>query len=189
MREYLTGPTLDALAVIGRQTIYVTGPGYDDIGKLLSALGVEYKLFNGKYDCNLLFLNCGTADALDSAQLKSFVERAGCLYAPDLTSRIVPRAFLGCFHPSGGGVSGTVRALVVDQGIRETTGQSVDITIDLDNWSLLAASSEDTLCKLHPVHLMQGIPSWLSSTSGRELSSTIICKLQAKRTRCPSTWP
>jgi hypothetical protein len=145
--EYPAGPNLAALATIGTQKIYVTTPGFDDIGKVLSAIGVDYEPFVGTYDCDLFFLNCGTSDTVDSSRLRAFVEAGGCFYASDLTSSIVTEAFPGSFTFGGSGTSGTVKAEVVDPELRDVIGPRVDVHFDMPSWSVLAACSGDTLVR------------------------------------------
>jgi len=145
--EYPAGPNLAALAAIGRQKIYVTTSGYDDIGRVLTAIGVDYEPFAGTYDCDLFFLNCGTSDTVNASSLRKFVESGGCLYASDLTSSIVTEAFPGSFTFGGNGTSGTVKAEVVDPELREVIGPRVDVHFDMPAWSVLAACTGDTLVR------------------------------------------
>jgi|SRR5664279_1942676 len=145
--EYPAGGNLAALATIGKQKIYVTTPGYDDIGQVLSAIGVGYEPFVGTYDCDLFFLNCGTSDGVDSSRLREFVHAGGCLYASDLTSSIVTDAFPGAFTFGGSGTSGTVQAEVVDSELRDVIGPRVDVHFDMNSWSVLNACSGDTLVR------------------------------------------
>ena len=51
--------------------ISVTEPGYDDIGKILRSMNIEYDHFWKRgFDCDVLFLNCGTADSINISKLK-----------------------------------------------------------------------------------------------------------------------
>lgn len=145
--EYPAGPNLAALATIGAQVIEVTSPGFDNIGSVLSAIGVEHVPFSGTYACDLLFLNCGTHDTIDPARLRDFVERGGCLYASDLTSAVLSRAFPDQFQFTGTGSAGEVGAEVVDEELEGVIGGLVDITFDMGGWSVLAASSGTTLVR------------------------------------------
>jgi hypothetical protein len=87
------GQYLEKLARRWKRKIYVTSSWYDDIGKVLDAMGVAFEPFPGAYDCDLLFVNCGTRDQLNLEKLRGFVHAGGCLYASDLTSSLIVSAF------------------------------------------------------------------------------------------------
>ena len=53
-----------------KKTIYVSSSGFDNIGDVLTSMGVSFSPFTGRFDCDILFLNCGTKDYVDTAQLK-----------------------------------------------------------------------------------------------------------------------
>ena len=67
----------------------------------LKSMGADFEPFGGKYDCDLLFINCGTGDRLDAGKLRSFVHSGGCLYASDLTSGLITEAFPGVIRFGG----------------------------------------------------------------------------------------
>jgi hypothetical protein len=64
------GQYLEKVARRWKCKIYVTSSGYDDIGKVLDSMGVAFEPFPGAYDCDLLFVNCGTGDHLNPAALR-----------------------------------------------------------------------------------------------------------------------
>jgi hypothetical protein len=68
-------------------------------------MGVTFEPFGNEYNCDLLFVNCGTRDLLDPASLRRFVHADGGLYASDLTSGLITNAFPGIFRFGGSGVS------------------------------------------------------------------------------------
>lgn len=140
-----TGPYLDQLARRWKRKIYVTAPRYDNIGQVLSSMGVEFEPFSGAYDCDLLFVNCGTNDIVDPGELRSFVERGGCLYASDLTSGLMQAAFPGRFRFAGSGRAGDVAATIVDEELREVVGDSTTIHFDLGSWAVLDGCDGETL--------------------------------------------
>src|SRR5664279_1738297 len=80
LTEYPPGPNLVRL---GAQKVYVTRPGNDNIGEILTSMDVEFLPFLGTFDCSLLFVNCGTPDQIDPGKLAEFVRAGGCLYASD----------------------------------------------------------------------------------------------------------
>lgn len=98
-----------------RQKIYVTSKHYDDIGEVLRSINLDFEPFVGKYDCDILFINCGTSDHIDSRELASFVNRGGCLYASDLASSHIQAAFPGKISFSNTGSSCKIFADVIDQ--------------------------------------------------------------------------
>lgn len=49
-----SGPYLDKLARRWTRTIQVTSAGYDNIGAVLTSMGVEFEPFVGAYDSNLV---------------------------------------------------------------------------------------------------------------------------------------
>lgn len=121
-----------------RRRIYVTSPGYDDIGRVLKSMGVGYQSFSGSYDCSLLFVNCGTPDAVDPRKLVEFVDAGGCLYASDLAGDLLGIAFPELFVFAGrGGRTGEIDALVVDRELREISGRMIRIRFDMGSWKVL----------------------------------------------------
>ena len=138
------GPYLAQLARRWVRKVYVTSPGYDDIGAVLHSMGVTFEPFRG-YDCDLLFVNCGTEDHVDAARLRSFVHEGGCLYASDLTSSLIEAAFPGSFRFGGSGRAGNVAANVVDDDLRQVVGDSTTIHFDLDSWAVLDGCEGETL--------------------------------------------
>ncbi len=122
----------------GRRKIYVTTPGFDDIGQVLRSMNVAYEPFSGAYDCSLLFVNCGTSDTLDPRRLREFVDSGGCLYVSDLAGDRLEQAFPELFVFDGrGGSTGEIDALVVDRELREISGRIIKIRFDMSAWKVL----------------------------------------------------
>jgi hypothetical protein len=139
------GPHLAKLARRWSRKIYVTSPGWDNIGEVLSSMGVMFEPFRGGYDCDLLFVNCGTGDLLDPASLQRFVHAGGCLYASDLTSGLIADAFPGMFRFGGSGLAGMVAANVADDELRQVVGDSTTVRFDMASWSVLEGCQGETL--------------------------------------------
>jgi hypothetical protein len=139
------GQYLEKVARRWTRKIYVTSSGYDDIGKVLDSMGVAFEPFPGTYDCDLLFVNCGTGDHPSPDELRSFVHAGGCLYASDLTSSLIMRAFPGSFRFRGSGKPGKVAAKVVDDELRQVVGDKTDIHFDLSGWAVLEGCQGETL--------------------------------------------
>ena len=123
----------------------MTSSGYDDIGKILDSMGVAFEPFPGTYDCDLLFVNCGTGEHPSPDELRSFVHAGGCLYASDLTSSLIMSAFPGSFRFAGNGSPGQVAANVVDDELRQVVGDKTDIHFDLSGWAVLEGCQGETL--------------------------------------------
>lgn len=162
-----SGPYLDKLARRWTRTIQVTTSGYDDIGAVLTALGVTFEPFTGGYDSDLLFVNCGTGDSLDPARLRRFVDAGGCLYASDLASGLITQAFPGMFTFTGSGSSGHIRASVLDEELREVVGDSTTIYFDLSSWSVLGSCRGQTLVEAAVGGPYSGQPLMVEAESGR----------------------
>jgi hypothetical protein len=140
-----SGPYLAKLARRWSRKIYVTSSGWDDIGEVLVSMGVAFEPFTGQYDCDLLFVNCGTSDALDPKSLQRFVRAGGCLYASDLTSSMIANAFPGIFRFEDSGQVGMVAANIVDDELRQVVGDSTTVHFDMASWSVLERCQGETL--------------------------------------------
>jgi len=117
--------------------ITVTSAGYDNIATILDSLNITYQKFSGNFDCNILFLNCGTKDSINTNELKKFVEKGGLLYASDLTSSIITSAFPNYFDFSGTGFIGKKKALVIDEELKSILGNEIEVYFDMPLWSVL----------------------------------------------------
>src|SRR5215203_4835783 len=139
------GPHLAKLARHWSRKIYVTSPHWDNIGEVLSSMGVMFEPFQGAYNCDLLFVNCGTKDRLDATCLQRFVYAGGCLYSSDLTSSLTADAFPGMFRFGGSGRAGMVAANVVDHELRQVVGDSTMVNFDLATLAVLEGCQGETL--------------------------------------------
>ena len=116
----------------------VTEPMYDDIGSILNTLELQYRAFNKvKYDCDILFVNCGTTDNIEPNELRTYVEQGGCLYISDLASAHLEAAFPGCISYSNTGTSGVFKAKISDEDLQSIIGVEFDVTYDLGAWSVV----------------------------------------------------
>lgn len=169
MTEYPPGPNLAALAAIGRQKIYVTSPHYDNIGKVLSSLGVEFEPFAGHYDCDLLFINCGTGDRIDVQAVRALVEGGGGVYSSDLAASVVEAAFPEKlkFGGPGGCVSGSAKAHVIDAELAGVLGPSIDVTFDAAACRRLTVCHGSTLLAASGGILPSGYPIMVEVEHGQ----------------------
>lgn len=106
---------------------------------------MDFEPFSGEYDCDLLFVNCGTRDRLNAVELQRFVHAGGCLYASDRTSGLIAEAFPGMFRFKGSGEEGMVAAKVIDDELRSVVGKSTTIYFDMPSWSILESCRGETL--------------------------------------------
>ncbi len=120
-----------------QMNILVSSPCYDNAGKVLSSLNLEYKPYAGKLDCNFFFLNCGTSDHVSPQQIKNFVLDGGCLYASDLTIDIINRAFPGNFEFRFTGKKQNIKARVLSEDLSAIIGDTIDIYFDMAEWAIL----------------------------------------------------
>ncbi|MCL1818321.1 MAG: hypothetical protein FWG35_05265 [Spirochaetaceae bacterium] len=56
--------------------ICVSSPCFDNIGQILDSLKISYNAFNEKhFNCDVLFLNCGTPDSIDPPKIEQICEK------------------------------------------------------------------------------------------------------------------
>lgn len=149
------------------QKIYVTSKHYDDIGEVLRSINLDFEPFVGKYDCDILFINCGTSDHIDSRELASFVNRGGCLYASDLASSHIQAAFPGKISFSNTGSSCKIFADVIDQELLQITDRQIEIQFDLGSWSVLNQTKGKVLLRASQGNAYSGKPIMISFQYGR----------------------
>jgi hypothetical protein len=122
--------------------IQVTSPCYDNIGRILESLNIGYSPFDGTFNCNLLFINCGTKDVISTSRLTDFVANGNVAYISDQASWIVKEAFPGYFNFEGNtGKISTVNARVADTEIKDFIGDRVKVFFDMPGWSKLKSIS------------------------------------------------
>lgn len=162
-----SGPYLEKLARRWSRRIYVTSPHWDNIGQVLNSMGVTFEPFRGKYDCDLLFVNCGTRDRLDPESLRRFVEAGGCLYASDKTSSLIDSIFPGVFRFAGSGQAGLVAANIVDDELRQVVGDMTNVYFDLPDWSVLQECRGESLVEAAQGTVYAGRPLMVEIEFGR----------------------
>lgn len=129
LTQYPPGPSLASLSP--KLKVRVTSVGtWDNIGQVLTSMGVAFEPFENQYDAAILFANCGTPDRLDAGYLRSFVEDGGCFYASDLQASTVLSAFPDLFTAVNPIPSGDMIARVEDQELASIIGRSVKIHFD-----------------------------------------------------------
>lgn len=140
--------------------INVSSPMYDNIGQILSSLKIPYSNFNThKFQCDLLFLNCGTTDSVNRRELHDFVNNGGCVYASDLTDSIITEAFPGLLKiRDHNGEVCKLTADVCDVELHNIIGQNIQVEFDLPYWAVLESSSGTTLLSVAGSGKYAGLP-------------------------------
>lgn len=135
----------------GTGKIYVTSRGCDDMAQVLTSLGLSFTQFSGRYDCDIMFLNClsGDRDKLDAAKLREFVERGGLLYASDHMDTVIHSAFPDFIKSSHTGNAGKETIEVVDKELKAVIGKTVDIEFDLGIWAVISKTSGKVLLRMN----------------------------------------
>ncbi len=150
-----------------QKKIYVTSKHFDDIGEVLSTLKLSYTPFSGKYDCDILFINCGTSDFINPKELAAFVYIGGCLYASDLASSHIQAAFPGMISFSNTGSQCKMSAEVVDPELLQITGRQIEIEFDLGGWSVLDKTQGKILLRASQNNAYSGRPIMISFKYGK----------------------
>ena len=146
---YCQNLTID-ISTSGTGKIVVTSCGCDDMAQVLGYMGLNYSLFDGNYDCDIMFLNCCSTDMnrLDPKRLREFVEKGGLLYASDHMDWVIHKAFPGFIKSSHIGNRGTEKVEVVDSELRAVIGKTVDVVFDLGAWAMISDTSGKILLRM-----------------------------------------
>jgi hypothetical protein len=148
--------------------ILVTSPCYDDIGELLNSMKVSYQPFSGNFDCDILFINCGTSDNVDPSKLVSFVKSGGCVYASDLTDTLIQLAFPDfCNFGGHEGEVCKINAEVTDNELKQIIGNTIEIEFDMGVWAILNSTSGKTLLKAASGNKYSGKPIMVQKNYGK----------------------
>ena len=124
----------------------VTTPNFDDIGQLLEGMGLRVQPFSSTgFDCDVLFINCGTQSAIDPVQLHNFVWAGGCVYVSDLAVDYLTRAFPGIITVAKNGAAGIYPARIVDPELKSIIGDSIRVHYDLNGWAVICRHQGDSL--------------------------------------------
>jgi hypothetical protein len=144
------------LAVTPTQNDEKTGK-WDDMGKLLNTLGEGYRfemfpladLFDAKKlaEYDVLFLTCapGGKEPAVTENLRNFVGKGGTLYASDWRYDCVALAFPEFRAPGlegKGKAANKVVAEVLDAGLRDQLGPTVDLKFNLSKWKTAAFAGD-----------------------------------------------
>ena len=125
--------------------IEVSSSHYDNIGEVLSEMGLSYRGIDPQLSCDLLFLNCGTSDPIDPGTLRRFVENGGILYASDFAIDYIDRAFPGFLRWRDDTDACHATAFIEDREIAMMMGRKVSIFFDLSIWRMVTSHKGEVL--------------------------------------------
>lgn len=152
----------------GSLRIGVTNKAYDNIGAILSAMGIEHQPFvsyDVRYD--LVFVNC-LSNYPDPVQTRAFVEGGGVLYASDYAESLLRDAFPGCFEITSAS-RGKATLRVESKELRDAVGSQ--LTVELDTaWKQITQTGPDVEVLLRVASsdvVAEGIPIMVSFTCGQ----------------------
>jgi len=161
--------------------ILVTSPRYDDIGKVLKSIGLHYKPYTGQFDCDMLFINCGTSDTVDPKKLNSFVKNGGCAYASDLTDTLINTAFSGLYKFKGHqGEACKIDAEVIDPELYQISGNIIKIEFDLNSWAILENSTGKTLLRAAKGSKYAENQLWFNINMEKDMYSILVSIIMHK---------
>jgi len=125
--------------------IETTDAGADDIGKILKMLGIKHKPFSGKFECDILFINCTKSDKVlaKAPMLKKYVENGGIVYASDLAVDVIHASFRNTLETIVSDRHNIIKATVADSELRKYLGDT--ISVNLAGTSLRIAGMKDTV--------------------------------------------
>lgn len=127
--------------------IYVTSPKFDNIAEVLKSMKVNYEAFNGKFDCDILFINCGTTDVILGSSLKEYVHNGGQVYLSDLASKYVTEAFPNMATFVNNTKACKLTATVEDPDLIQYIGKEITVELDLSAWSLITSTKANVLLR------------------------------------------
>ncbi len=112
--------------------LIVTPPGYDDVGNVLSSLGLPFDVYdqgkNSTLDCDILFWNCLATVHPPISTVREYVYDGGCLYASCCAAEHFGNTFSVAFDLKPTGCrSETILVNVVDNELNATLGDSLNI--------------------------------------------------------------
>ncbi len=145
--KHLVSATSNAtIKSISELRISVSSPGYDNIEEILTSMNLNTKPFmETGYECDVLFLNCGSKDPVNATQLRDFVRKGGCVYMSDFAEEHLNAAFPGKAVISRVGQVGTLHARVLDQELRDIIGPYISVEFDLGSWAVISKHPGEAL--------------------------------------------
>ena len=141
-------PELGKPGDVHQLRLSVTTPRFDDIGPLLTNMGFQVASFaSTSFDCDVLFINCGTPDNIDAAQLREFIRNGGCAYVSDWAVRRLEEAFPDSIGTLTEGKAGAYPATIIDPELNSIVGGTVDVHYDLPRWAVIRWHKGDCLIR------------------------------------------
>jgi hypothetical protein len=105
---------------------------YDDLGSVLTSMGINWQPMGDLHECDILFLNC-LGDKPSIEALRQFVNDGGCVFGSCTQRNLLESAFPGAIKFKDIGFeSGTETATIEDADLRSFIGKSsIDINFHL----------------------------------------------------------
>lgn len=141
--------------------IAVSPAGFDDIGAVLREMGSGFSFKDlrwrditksdalAKYQ--VLFINCANKSGNQSyakeiaPSIRQFVQRGGSLYASDWAAECIAQAFPGQVIFTGEvGPKQALLASVLDEGLQELIGSSLELTFDMSGWRTVQSANPES---------------------------------------------
>lgn len=163
----------------------VNGTGSDDVGAILTSLGKGYPFTlltpadveseNRLAEFDVVFLNCGgpVGDPRRAVTaLRQFVAGGKTLYASDLQYALMSQTFPDVVDAKSrfAGTSGVYKAEVLDEGLREQLGPTVDLNFNAGGWQAAAFAGPDAVTVLRAAdndfRLRKGTPLLVKFAQG-----------------------
>lgn len=118
---------------------------WDDLGAVLSSMGINWRVMGDLKDCDILFLNCSGQRPGDSA-LKDFVSNGGCVFASCTQDGLLESVFAESIQfDSIGYKTGIDNALIIDEDLYQIVGASIPITFHTAGWGNPSRGNFDTI--------------------------------------------
>jgi hypothetical protein len=169
--------------------IFVTEPGYDDIGSLMGSMGEGYRFTPLPWSeralaelspNDILFINCHASCVAHAGEwrqrLRSFVSSGGTLYCSDWAGAFLEEAFSDYLSFRKDGQQRQIEAKVVDPGLREILGNSIALEFDLAGWWVVTKTGKSV--KVHLTDLDLPLLASFKCEAGHVLYTSFHNKAQ-----------
>lgn len=160
------------------KNIYVTEAGYDNIGAILDKLGsgypystIEWEMGVSNLGANdVIFINCSSQcsgfSPLWQNEFRTFIQRGGSAYVSDWGGHFLQSSFPEYVSFTFDGETGIVKSEVIDSGLKELLGNSIDLNFDMPGWWRIASLSNNVQAHLQGKILGKPTPLLVSFKHG-----------------------
>ena len=159
-------PDTAVVSDIKKLRLSVTSPHFDNIGAVLETMGLQTRPFReAGFDCDILFLNCGTSDSVDPGKFRTFIQEGGCAYVSDWAFTFLKDAFPGAITCEKKGVTGKVPAQIMDREIQSVVGSEIEVNYDLPLWAKIR--SHKGKCMIQGKGFINNLPMMVVIREGK----------------------